>query len=116
MLNYAHCELCPRRCGVDRTAGQLGFCRMPDELFAAKAMLHYWEEPVISAAYGAGTVFFSGCTLGCLYCQNDEISHQNFGKLLSPAALRETFERLIDDGRTSNSSRRRISCRPFSRP
>ena len=56
------------------------------------------EEPVISAAYGAGTVFFSGCTLGCLYCQNDEISHQNFGKLLSPAALRETFERLIDDG------------------
>ena len=71
---------------------------MPDELFAAKAMLHYWEEPVISAAYGAGTVFFSGCTLGCLYCQNDEISHQNFGKLLSPAALRETFERLIDDG------------------
>ena len=98
MLNYAHCELCPRRCGVDRTAGQLGFCRVPDELFAAKAMLHYWEEPVISAAYGAGTVFFSGCTLGCLYCQNDEISHQNFGKLLSPAALRETFERLIDDG------------------
>ena len=98
MLNYAHCELCPRRCGVDRTAGQLGFCRMPDELFAAKAMLHYWEEPVISAAYGAGTVFFSGCTLGCLYCQNDEISHQNFGKPLSPAALRETFERLIDDG------------------
>ena len=98
MLNYAHCELCPRRCGVDRTAGQLGFCRMPDELFAAKAMLHYWEEPVISAAYGAGTVFFSGCTLGCIYCQNDEISHQNFGKPLSPAALRETFERLIDDG------------------
>ena len=74
------------------------YCRMLDELFAAKAMLHYWEEPVISAAYGAGTVFFSGCTLGCLYCQNDEISHQNFGKLLSPAALRETFERLIDDG------------------
>ena len=98
MLNYAHCELCPRRCGVDRTAGQLGFCRVPDELFAAKAMLHYWEEPVISAAYGAGTVFFSGCTLGCIYCQNDEISHQNFGKPLSPAALRETFERLIDDG------------------
>ena len=98
MLNYAHCELCPRRCGVDRTAGQLGFCRMPDELFAAKAMLHYWEEPVISAAYGAGTVFFSGCTLGCIYCQNDEISHQNLGKPLSPAALRETFERLIDDG------------------
>ena len=69
MLNYAHCELCPRRCGVDRTAGQLGFCRMPDELFAAKAMLHYWEEPVISAAYGAGTVFFSGCFgLRCVLC------------------------------------------------
>ena len=98
MLTYEHCELCPRRCGVDRTAGQLGFCRMPGELFAAKAMLHYWEEPVISASFGAGTVFFSGCTLGCCYCQNDEISHQNFGKPLSPAALRETFERLIDDG------------------
>jgi len=94
---------------------------MPDELFAAKAMLHYWEEPVISAAYGAGTVFFSGCTLGCLYCQNDEISHQNFGKLLSPAALRVArqnvgSQRLSTAHRTSNSSRRRISCRPFSRP
>ena len=98
MLSYQNCTLCPRRCGADRTNGQLGFCRQLDKIYAARAAAHYWEEPVISAAYGAGTVFFSGCTLGCLYCQNDEISHQNFGKLLSPAALRETFERLIDDG------------------
>ena len=98
MLNYAHCELCPRRCGVDRTAGQLGFCRMPDELFAAKAMLHYWEEPVISGSFGSGAVFFSGCTLKCLFCQNGVISQENRGKEISTAHLREIFLKLIDDG------------------
>lgn len=98
MLSYANCELCPRRCGVDRTNGQRGYCRMPTQLRAARAALHYWEEPVISGAYGSGTVFFSGCTLGCVFCQNGEISHENFGKELSRAALRETFERLIEEG------------------
>ena len=98
MLDYRHCTLCPRRCGVDRTAGQLGFCRMPDQIHAARAALHYWEEPVISGSYGSGTVFFSGCTLRCAFCQNGVISQENFGKPLSPAGLRAVFERLIDEG------------------
>ena len=98
MLDYRHCTLCPRRCGVDRTAGQLGFCRMPDQIHAARAALHYWEEPVISGSYGSGAVFFSGCTLRCAFCQNGVISQENFGKPLSPAGLRAVFERLIDEG------------------
>lgn len=98
MLDYRHCTLCPRRCGVDRTAGQLGFCRMPDQIYAARAALHYWEEPVISGSYGSGAVFFSGCTLRCAFCQNGVISQENFGKPLSPAELRAVFERLIDEG------------------
>ena len=98
MLDYRHCTLCPRRCGVDRTAGQLGFCRMPDQIYAARAALHYWEEPVISGSYGSGAVFFSGCTLRCAFCQNGVISQENFGKPLSPAGLRAAFERLIDEG------------------
>ena len=98
MLDYRHCTLCPRRCGVDRTAGQLGFCRMPDQIYAARAALHYWEEPVISGSYGSGAVFFSGCTLRCAFCQNGVISQENFGRALSPAALRTVFERLIDEG------------------
>lgn len=98
MLDYRHCTLCPRRCGVDRTAGQLGFCRMPDQIHAAHAALHYWEEPVISGSYGSGAVFFSGCTLRCAFCQNGVISQENFGKPLSPAGLRAVFERLIDEG------------------
>ena len=92
------CNICPRRCGVDRTAGQLGFCRMPDQIHAARAALHYWEEPVISGSYGSGAVFFSGCTLRCAFCQNGVISQENFGKPLSPAGLRAVFERLIDEG------------------
>ena len=98
MLDYRHCTLCPRRCGVDRTAGQLGFCQMPDQIHAARAALHYWEEPVISGSYGSGAVFFSGCTLRCAFCQNGVISQENFGKPLSPAGLRAVFERLIDEG------------------
>ena len=98
MLDYRHCTLCPRRCGVDRTAGQLGFCRMPDQIHAARAALHYWEEPVISGSYGSGAVFFSGCTLRCAFCQNGVISQENFGKPLSPAGLRAAVERLIDEG------------------
>ena len=98
MLDYRHCTLCPRHCGVDRTARQLGFCRMPDQIHAARAALHYWEEPVISGSYGSGAVFFSGCTLRCAFCQNGVISQENFGKPLSPAELRAAFERLIDEG------------------
>ena len=101
MPGYENCTLCPRQCGVDRTAGQLGFCRMPGQLRAAKAMLHYGEEPPISGAFGTGAVFFSGCTLRCVYCQNREISEGGKGKPLDSARLRAIFERLIDEGAQS---------------
>ncbi|MBR4530132.1 MAG: radical SAM protein [Lachnospiraceae bacterium] len=71
---YKNCTLCPRRCGVDRTAGGRGFCGASDSITAARASLHYWEEPCISGMGGSGTVFFTGCPLGCVYCQNREIS------------------------------------------
>lgn len=93
------CTLCPRRCGAERTAeAGGGFCRMPGGLRVARAMLHHWEEPPISGQNGAGTVFFSGCTLGCVYCQNGDISVGGFGKDISTARLREIFEELIAQG------------------
>ena len=97
-LNYTNCQLCPRRCGVDRTAGETGFCGMPGRLVAARAAAHYWEEPVISGEYGSGAVFFSGCTLRCRFCQNYEISAERRGFPLDPARLRGIFLRLIDEG------------------
>ena len=98
MLSYKNCTLCPRRCGVDRTKGQLGFCRQPDKIYAARAAAHYWEEPVISGSFGSGAVFFSGCTLHCVFCQNGVISQENAGKEISTEHLREIFLKLIDDG------------------
>ena len=98
MLSYQNCTLCPRRCGADRTNGQLGFCRQPDKIYAARAAAHYWEEPVISGSFGSGAVFFSGCTLKCLFCQNGVISQETLGKEISTAHLREIFLKLIDDG------------------
>lgn len=98
MLSYTNCQLCPRGCGIDRTAGEKGFCRMPGELRAARAMLHYWEEPVISGSFGSGAVFFSGCTLRCRFCQNEPISAGGFGTEISARQLRDVFERLIDEG------------------
>lgn len=96
MIRYENCRLCPRKCGVNRAAGELGFCRMPAEPILARAMLHYGEEPVISGNFGAGAVFFSGCTLRCSYCQNAEISAHCKGK--PSKNLRKIFEQLIDDG------------------
>ncbi len=98
MLSYEHCTLCPRRCGVDRTKGERGFCGMPDKLYAARASAHYWEEPVISGSFGSGAIFFSGCTLRCAFCQNYTISVEHFGRELTPQALRAAMERLIDEG------------------
>lgn len=98
MRSYEHCTLCPRRCGVDRTKGGRGFCGMPDNLYAARASAHYWEEPVISGSFGSGAIFFSGCTLRCAFCQNYTISDENFGRELTPQALRAAMERLIDEG------------------
>lgn len=97
-LTYRACALCPRRCGVNRTAGERGFCGMPGFPVAARAAGHYWEEPVISGEYGSGAVFFSGCTLRCKFCQNYEISTQRHGYALDSARLRQIFERLIAEG------------------
>lgn len=91
------CNLCPRRCGVDRSE-KTGFCGMRSGLQVARAALHFWEEPVISGTNGSGTVFFSGCNLRCVYCQNHNISADGFGKEITPQRLREIFEDLIARG------------------
>lgn len=92
------CTLCPRQCKADRAAGQTGFCGAGHTLKAARAALHFWEEPCISGTRGSGTVFFSGCTLGCVFCQNHEISAQGVGKPVSVDRLREIFRELIRQG------------------
>lgn len=93
------CSLCPRLCRAQRTeTAGAGICAMPSLPVVARASLHLWEEPCISGTNGAGTVFFSGCPLGCVYCQNDSISRENFGKAVSPARLREIFLALIAQG------------------
>ena len=97
-LSYRACRLCPRACGVDRTCGQRGFCGMGDRITAARAALHFWEEPPISGTRGSGAVFFSGCSLGCRFCQNTEISHGRAGAEITTARLREIFETLIAQG------------------
>lgn len=79
------CRLCPRQCGADRAGGQTGLCGAADRLIAARAALHMWEEPCLSGPEGSGTVFFSGCGLGCIYCQNHEISGMD-ARQASPAA------------------------------
>lgn len=88
-----HCTLCPRQCGADRTRAQ-GLCGGGPDIRAARAALHLWEEPCISGTRGSGTVFFSGCPLGCVYCQNDKISAGNFGKALTVSELADVFRRL----------------------
>lgn len=87
----SHCRLCPRRCGVNRREGQRGRCGMTDRIQAARAALHMWEEPCISGEEGSGTVFFSGCALGCVYCQNHEIAVGDAGKEISLDRLTEIF-------------------------
>lgn len=91
------CELCPRRCGVDR-AEKRGFCGMGERLTAAKAMLHYWEEPCISGERGSGAVFFSGCVMKCVFCQNYDISSENVGREISEERLTEIFLELEEKG------------------
>lgn len=91
------CELCPRRCGVNRSE-RPGFCGMGAQVKVARAALHMWEEPCISGSAGSGTVFFSGCTLGCVFCQNRSISAGGFGKEISVTRLRQIFEELIAAG------------------
>lgn len=93
------CTLCPRRCGAlrDNAHGE-GWCRLPACPMAARAALHMWEEPCLSGTNGAGTVFFSGCTLGCVFCQNESISHENFGKTVTEDELYAAFQRLAEQG------------------
>lgn len=91
------CSLCPRKCNIDR-AKAVGFCGMKNKLRAARASLHFWEEPCISGFGGAGAVFFSGCNLRCVYCQNREISAKNKGGEITVKRLREIFDELIFEG------------------
>lgn len=92
------CELCPRRCRADRAAGERGVCGATDTLRLARSALHFWEEPPISGEEGSGTVFFSGCPLKCVYCQNHEISTGNFGIDVSPERLAQIMLELQDQG------------------
>ncbi len=91
------CNICPRQCDADRSK-EKGYCKMPENFTLARAGLHFWEEPPISGKGGSGTVFFSGCNLGCVYCQNYEISHGGTGKAVSEERLCEIFDELIADG------------------
>ena len=97
-MDYVNCALCPRQCGVDRVAGQRGFCGAPAGARVAKAMLHKWEEPVLAGNGGSGAIFFGGCTLGCAYCQNRAISGAPVGKTMDSNELRALMEDLIAQG------------------
>ena len=97
-MDYTQCRLCPRNCGVDRTAGERGFCGCPGTAMVAKTMLHKWEEPALAGSGGSGAVFFGGCTLGCSYCQNAAISRKPTGRPVDSRELRGLFEELIAQG------------------
>ncbi len=92
------CTLCPRECHVDRINGKIGFCRMTHELVVARAALHYWEEPCISGDKGSGTVFFAGCGMGCVYCQNRNIALGQAGKQITVDRLAEIYLELQEKG------------------
>ena len=97
-MDYSQCTLCPRACGVDRTAGERGFCGCPDVAVVAKTMLHKWEEPALAGSGGSGAIFFGGCTLKCKFCQNREISRKPTGTPMEARQLREVMEQLIAQG------------------
>lgn len=98
MNKYENCLLCPRKCGINRAAGQTGVCGVSAEIRVARAALHYWEEPCISGEKGSGAVFFSGCSLHCVFCQNREISDGKAGKVISKERLSDIFMELADKG------------------
>ena len=97
-MDYTNCRLCPRECGVNRAAGETGFCGCPAAALVAKTMRHMWEEPALAGSGGSGAVFFGGCTLGCKYCQNAAISGGPVGAPVDSAGLRRIFEDLIAQG------------------
>ena len=98
MNKYENCLLCPRKCGINRSTGQTGVCGVSSEIKVARAALHYWEEPCISGKRGSGAVFFSGCSLHCVFCQNREFSDGKAGKLISKERLSDIFMELADKG------------------
>ena len=91
---YEACAICPRKCGANRLEGHTGFCKETSRLRAARAALHMWEEPCISGKEGSGAIFFTGCNLGCVFCQNYEISHEDSGKDLDADRLLQIFYEL----------------------
>ena len=97
-MTYQNCNLCPRKCGADRSKGELGYCRCPDTALVAKTMLHKWEEPALAGSGGSGAIFFGGCTLGCTYCQNRAISASPVGTPTDSHQLRKMMEALIEQG------------------
>lgn len=98
LIASEECKLCPRECGINRKKGEIGFCQASNRVKIARAALHHWEEPCISGERGSGTVFFSHCTLQCVFCQNYEISTQGNGKELTEIELAEQFLRLQKEG------------------
>ncbi len=98
MNKYENCLLCPRKCGINRSTGQTGVCGVSSEIKVARAALHYWEEPCISGKRGSGAVFFSGCSLHCVFCQNREISDGKEGKVISKERLSDIFMELAGKG------------------
>ena len=98
MNKYENCLLCPRKCGINRSTGQTGVCGVSSEIRVARAALHYWEEPCISGEKGSGAVFFSGCSLHCVFCQNREISDGKAGKVISKERLSDIFIELAGKG------------------
>ena len=92
------CNLCPRECNVDRGLGKTGFCKVPNHIKVARAQLHFWEEPCISGEEGSGTVFFSGCNLRCVYCQNRKIAEGVYGKEITVDRLAAIFLELQEKG------------------
>ena len=98
MFDMANCRTCPRKCGADRTSGMAGVCKTDNKIYISRAAPHYWEEPCISGKNGSGTVFFSGCNLGCVYCQNRKISRFAVGEAVSVSELAEIFVQLQESG------------------
>ena len=97
-MDYKNCKICPRRCGADRSAGERGWCGAPDTALIAKTMIHRWEEPALAPNGKSGAIFFGGCTLGCIYCQNRAISGTPVGTETDSAGLRRMMEELIAEG------------------
>lgn len=92
------CTICPRECRVNRLKGEMGFCKIAGGIKVSKAFLHFWEEPCISGKNGSGTVFFSGCNMGCVFCQNYEISQKRFGVYIDVEKLAMIFLNLQAKG------------------